>query len=168
MRDRMERLVVLPFTVGCVSHSSVAVIEQQPRRSKPHTNSSAIGTQEEEDDKESLSSVNMRSSSFRFLALPKPNVSTGFYRLFKSFKSFSHLFVYKEEMETEMEIGFPTDVKHVTHVGLDGSATTNPIRGWDNLIAPELLSLPSVNSLRQFELAMAATQADAPHLNVSS
>jgi hypothetical protein len=39
-------------------------------------------------------------------------------------------------MEREMEIGCPTDVKHVTHIGLDGSTTTNPVKGWENLKAP--------------------------------
>ena len=63
-------------------------------------------------------------------------------------------------MEKEMEIGHPTDVKHVTHIGLDGSTTTNPVKGWENLKAPEILSFPSI-SLRQFELAMAA-QAQEP------
>ncbi|XP_034682788.1 CRIB domain-containing protein RIC4 [Vitis riparia] len=148
MRDRMERLVVLPFTAGCVSYASVAVSEQQPRRSKPDTNSSTIRAQEE--DQESFS--DSMKNSFRLLALPKPNISTGFHRLVKGFKNFSQLFVPKEDMEDsdeEMQIGFPTDVKHVTHIGWDGSATTNPIKGWDNLIPPELLSLPAV-SLRQF------------------
>lgn len=60
-----------------------------------------------------------------------------------------------------MEIGYPTDVKHVTHIGLDGSSTTNThIKGWENLKAPEILSFPTI-SLRQFELAMAA-QAHEP------
>ncbi|CAK9167733.1 unnamed protein product [Ilex paraguariensis] len=70
-----------------------------------------------------------------------------------------------EEMEMEMEIGLPTDVKHVTHIGWDGSTTTNPVKGWENFKAPEILSFPSI-SLRQFELAMAA-QADGP-LGVST
>ncbi|KAK6911735.1 hypothetical protein RJ641_023828 [Dillenia turbinata] len=165
MRDRMERLVVLPFSVGCVSQSSVAVGQQPSKRSKPDSISSSTkntskGRREEE---ESLSGESMKSS-FRFLGLPKSNITNGFQRLFKSF---SQLFVSKdgiEEMEMEMEIGFPTDVKHVTHIGPDGSATTNPVKGWDNLIiSPELLSLPRV-SLRQFELAKGA-QADTPHVN---
>ncbi|KAK6915752.1 CRIB domain [Dillenia turbinata] len=168
MRDRMERLVVLPFSVGCVSQSSVAVGQQPPKRSKPESISSSTKNtskgHREEEEEGSLSGESMKSS-FRFLGLPKPNISNGFQRLFKSFKSFSQIFVFKdeiEEMDMEMEIGFPTDVKHVTHIGLDGSATTNPMKGWDNLISPELLSLPSV-SLRQFELAMAA-QADTSHV----
>lgn len=67
-----------------------------------------------------------------------------------------------------MEIGFPTDVKHVTHIGWDGptTTTTTSMKGWDDFIAPDLLSLPAI-SLRQFELAMAA-QPDAPHSNGSS
>lgn len=64
-----------------------------------------------------------------------------------------------------MEIGFPTDVKHVTHIGWDETETTNPARdssSWENPpVPPEFLSFPSSVSLRQFELAMAA-QADAP------
>lgn len=57
-----------------------------------------------------------------------------------------------------MEIGYPTDVKHITHIGVDGSTTTNNVKGWENLKAPELLSLSPI-TLKQFELAM-ATQAD--------
>ena len=60
-----------------------------------------------------------------------------------------------------MEIGSPTDVKHVTHIGWDATEpTSNPVHGWDNLISPELLSLQS-GTLRQFELAIAA-QASSP------
>ncbi|KAF8388575.1 hypothetical protein HHK36_027250 [Tetracentron sinense] len=148
MKDRMERLVVLPFSIGCVSQSSVAVIGNHPKKTKPESNPSVIRGQKGE---ESLSVEKMKNS-FGFLALPKPNISTGLQRLIKNFKSFSHFF---EVEEMEMEIGLPTDVKHVTHIGWDGSTTTNPIKGWDNLQAPELLSIPSI-SLRQFELAMAA------------
>ncbi|KAF5745887.1 putative pentatricopeptide repeat-containing protein [Tripterygium wilfordii] len=98
-----------------------------------------------EDDEESSSSDHSMKNSMRFLqSLPKPHISTGFHRLFRTL---SHLFVYKEDMEDgdlemEMEIGGPTDVKHVTHIG------------WDNLIGPELLSLPSPTSPpppKQFE-----------------
>lgn len=35
--------------------------------------------------------------------------------------------VYKDELEDAdmgMEIGLPTDVKHVTHIGLDGCASS--------------------------------------------
>lgn len=66
-----------------------------------------------------------------------------------------------------MVIGYPTDVKHVSHIGLDGSTTTtNNVKGWDNLKPPELLSLSPI-SFKQFELAMAA-QAHQPLINDSS
>lgn len=45
----------------------------------------------------------------------------------KGIKYISHLFVVKER---EIEIGFPTDVKHVAHIGLDGSDGSAP--SWMN------------------------------------
>lgn len=68
----------------------------------------------------------------------------------------------KEEKEREMEIGVPTDVKHVTHIGWDGSTTLNPIKGWENLNAPEIMSFPSI-SLQQFEFAMNSQTAPPSH-----
>ncbi|KAL4387458.1 hypothetical protein GQ457_09G001510 [Hibiscus cannabinus] len=47
--------------------------------------------------------------------------------MYKSFKSISKIFVVKER---EMEIGYPTDVKHVAHVGWDGPSGTPP--SWMN------------------------------------
>lgn len=59
--------------------------------------------------------------------------------------------MYKEEIE-EMEIGYPTDVKHVTHIGWDGPTKINPmIKNWDNSKESDL---PSI-SIQQFELALA-------------
>lgn len=49
--------------------------------------------------------------------------------------------VYKEE-DMEMEIGSPTDVQHVTHIGWDDStATTTTLDGLTP--PPHFLSLPS-------------------------
>ncbi|KAL2329677.1 hypothetical protein Fmac_017258 [Flemingia macrophylla] len=107
-----------------------------------------------------------RPSAGFLQVLPKPNVAAGIQRLIKGIKNFSQLFFYKEdveEMEHEMEIGYPTDVKHVTHIGIDGSTITNNVKGWDNVKAPELLSLSPI-SFKQFELAM-ATQANYPLIN---
>lgn len=59
-----------------------------------------------------------------------------------------------DEEETEMEIGFPTDVKHVAHIGPGGAAV-----GLEKF-AGGLQPLPAL-SAREFELAMAA-QAEAP------
>ncbi|KAK9997073.1 hypothetical protein SO802_021759 [Lithocarpus litseifolius] len=156
MKDRAERFVVLPFSIGCTSDSSVALAttSQPPKKPKPESNPPATRRQEGE---ENSCRSKMKSSSF--LAMPKPNIAGGIIqRVIRGIKSFSQIFVYKEEieeMEKEMEIGYPTDVKHVTHIGLDGSTTTNPVKGWENLKNPEILSFPSI-SLRQFELAMAA------------
>ncbi|KAL4323715.1 hypothetical protein GQ457_11G005770 [Hibiscus cannabinus] len=130
----MERFAILPF--GCVSESSVAVaVRQQPRRSnsKPADtrSTSATRTRHEEDDDDDEESISM-----------KPDISTGFRKLFKSFKTFSQLFVYKEmeDSDEEMEIGLPTDVKHVAHVGLDESSGSSPsmsMGSWDNLFSPQ-------------------------------
>ncbi|XP_062084158.1 CRIB domain-containing protein RIC4 isoform X2 [Humulus lupulus] len=170
MRERMERLVLLPFSVGCVSESSVAVGAHQPRRSSSSKNFSTTNPphpikmdkeyDEDDDDDESLSGESTKNS-FRSL---KPNISTGINRLFKGFKNISQIFVYKEEMEElemDMEIGGPTDVKHVTHIGWDGSTTHNDaVKGWENLIPPDLLS-HDVPWRSSFEFpAMVATQSD--------
>ena len=42
----------------------------------------------------------------------------------KGFKYITQIF--DEEKEKEMEIGLPTDVKHVAHIGFDGPATESP------------------------------------------
>ncbi|XP_060177845.1 CRIB domain-containing protein RIC6-like [Lycium barbarum] len=34
--------------------------------------------------------------------------------------------IFDEEKEKEIQIGFPTDVKHVAHIGWDGPSTDNP------------------------------------------
>ncbi|KAG8390746.1 hypothetical protein BUALT_Bualt01G0115600 [Buddleja alternifolia] len=125
MRDRIERFVFLPFNVGCISESSIAVGMQQAKRSNLDANS----TPTSENLKNPLS----------LLALPK------FQKLFKNFKNFSQLFVYKdefEEAEMGMEIGLPTDVKHVTHIGLDGCASSILSKGWNNINEAAFVDLP--------------------------
>ncbi|XP_019427018.1 PREDICTED: CRIB domain-containing protein RIC4-like isoform X2 [Lupinus angustifolius] len=138
MRDhRMKRLVVLPLSFGCASHSSVE-----------------LGSPAGREGRTLMAKIKRRrpfSSSSGFLALPKPRIAE---RVHCIIKSLSQLFFYKEEdieKETEMEIGYPTDVKHVTHIGLDGSTATNNVMGWDNLKAPEILSVSSI-LFNQFEL----------------
>uniref|UniRef100_A0A1S3Y8N9 CRIB domain-containing protein RIC6-like n=1 Tax=Nicotiana tabacum TaxID=4097 RepID=A0A1S3Y8N9_TOBAC len=34
--------------------------------------------------------------------------------------------VFDQDKEKEMQIGFPTDVKHVAHIGWDGPSVDNP------------------------------------------
>lgn len=57
-----------------------------------------------------------------------------------------------------MEIGSPTDVKHVTHIGCDITTTTslrdhesNSFIDWETLLASEFLSVPSSTSWTQFD-----------------
>ncbi|CAD5189457.1 unnamed protein product [Musa acuminata subsp. malaccensis] len=149
MRDRrMDRFVILPFSGGCVSQSSVAVCENQPKRAAQTEAAPAT------------SSGKPRSSS-GVLPFPRPCISTGFQKLVRSLKSLSqHLVFYKEEdEEVEMEIGFPTDVQHVAHIGWDGFNGMSSKTSWDKPPA-QFLTLPPF-SLKQFELAMTA-QAGAP------
>ncbi|KFK25867.1 hypothetical protein AALP_AA8G172400 [Arabis alpina] len=138
MRDRMERLVVLPFSVGCISDSSVAVLSPNSKPHHHHHSPREIRDQEEEENMKNV---------FKFLTVSKPEISTGINRLFKSFKTISQLFAYKEEGDEEvetsgMEIGVPTNVKHVSHIGWESGLTTaaGPGKGWEDLIPPELLA----------------------------
>jgi hypothetical protein len=98
----------------------------------------------------------------------------GIRKLFKSFKSLSHIFeIYKDDddsddedddMDTSIEIGLPTDVQHVAHIGLDGSTNLSSlIRGREG--ARELFSLSSLTTLEQFELAMASLAATGKQRN---
>ncbi|XP_031737739.1 CRIB domain-containing protein RIC4 isoform X2 [Cucumis sativus] len=188
MRRKMERLVLLPFSVGCISETSVAVgIQHNSTTSKPHPISSPTSSlssiyfslisflsllsmhvvsitvrvkdiflrrsEKDEDGKEEIGCESLLEESLknsqRFTALAKPNIGVGFHRLYKGFKNISQLFVYKEEMEEmemEMEIGSPTDVKHVTHIGCDATTredAANSFIAWETLLAS--------SSWRQFD-----------------
>ncbi|KAL0823593.1 hypothetical protein Bca101_047270 [Brassica carinata] len=140
MRDRMERLVVLPFSVGCISDSSVAVLSPLSRSHHHHHSPQGIRDQEQEENMKNV---------FKFLAVSKPEISTGVNRLFNSFKTISQLFdvAYKEEESDDgeksgMEIGVPTNVKHVSHIGWESglTAVAGPGKGWEDLIPPELFA----------------------------
>lgn len=111
-------------------------------------------------------------NSFGNLSFPRPNLSLWFQKLIKSFKNLSNYFAFDEkeedddEVEVEMEIGLPTEVQHVTHIGLDGlGGGTGSEKSLDR--APELLSFPSF-PLKQFEQALAAqTRAPPPPVDGS-
>uniref|UniRef100_A0ACD5W885 Uncharacterized protein n=1 Tax=Avena sativa TaxID=4498 RepID=A0ACD5W885_AVESA len=85
----------------------------------------------------------------------------GIRKLIKSFRSLSHIFeIYKEgeDEEEDIQIGFPTDVQHVAHIGLDGSSSNvASLRGVEG--ARDLFSLSTNLSLQQFEFAMASLAA---------
>lgn len=74
---------------------------------------------------------------------------------------------YKDELEEPeigMEIGLPTDVTHVTHIGLDGCASSILSNGWNNLIEPEMINFPSL-FLPPNEIA-AENHADTSSVNI--
>ncbi|KAI9121991.1 hypothetical protein K1719_006680 [Acacia pycnantha] len=48
--------------------------------------------------------------------------------MFKGFRYFTHMF--ENEKKSDMQIGFPTDVKHVAHIGWDGPSVNTP--SWMN------------------------------------
>ncbi|XP_038882223.1 CRIB domain-containing protein RIC10-like [Benincasa hispida] len=49
--------------------------------------------------------------------------------IYKSFKYITQIFVVKDR---EIEIGYPTDVKHVAHIGLDSSSLSASAPSWMN------------------------------------
>ncbi|PWZ21459.1 CRIB domain-containing protein RIC10 [Zea mays] len=53
--------------------------------------------------------------------------------IFKGLKAFSQIFSVKEH---EMEIGCPTDVKHVVHIGWDSAAGDERHHGVLRLVVP--------------------------------
>ncbi|KAJ3709184.1 hypothetical protein LUZ61_012889 [Rhynchospora tenuis] len=138
MRDRRsDRFIVLPFSVSCVSQSSVSISNSKPKK-------------QHQSEAQQIQSKNRETNAKP--PFQKPNIS----KLIKSFKSsLSHFLenLYKdeeEEEEKEMVIGYPTDVRHVTHVGVEGLNNAKQE-------LPEFLSLGCVSSLSvgQFEKAMA-------------
>ncbi|KAE9604963.1 hypothetical protein Lal_00036785 [Lupinus albus] len=160
MRNIMKRFIVLPFFLGCASHSSVEL--GSTKRTKEDSKSPIVSRREEEEDR-SIITTKMKENKASYgniLVLAKPNVASAIHRLMMGIKSLSQLFFEKEDIE--MEIGYPIDVKHVTHIGLDGSTTTNNIKGccWENFKAPPI-------SFNQFEFNM-ATQVHHSLLNDSS
>ncbi|KAL9249722.1 CRIB domain-containing protein, partial [Drosera capensis] len=140
MKDSFEPCLVLSLFMGCASKSSVICaqnasnLEKAPETGRHSRSDSSFGTVK---------------NSFDFLAVPKLSILCGFQKFFRTLKSLSRLLVYKDEKEIddgEMEIGFPTDVKHLTHIGPNGIAMSIVGRSWENSSA----------SLMQYELAMAA------------
>ncbi|KAF8107924.1 hypothetical protein N665_0116s0129 [Sinapis alba] len=120
MKDRIQRFVALPFSLGCSTQSSVAVADTHDQHKKPNQ---LIKKRKETDEnglflKEDTNIDNNNNND-------SANISD---KIIRSFKSFSHYFIRyeeeREERETEMEIGFPTDVKHLSHIGVDGTMTT--------------------------------------------
>ncbi|KAM0008252.1 putative CRIB domain-containing protein RIC2/4 [Helianthus debilis subsp. tardiflorus] len=174
MKDRMERLVAFPFVTGCVSAASVAVCVQHGRRPKEDIDSShmvcrSFGIPKDQKDEEGAptSSDNMMKHSFRFTSLSKPNVSIGLQRLTKSIKNLSQSLVFKDgemdEVHMELEIGLPTDVKHVAHVGFDGSVTSEANRNNGDLNPSDFLGFCPISFAELEERLAMCAPLDAAH-----
>ncbi|KAL5226679.1 hypothetical protein ABZP36_014944 [Zizania latifolia] len=157
-----RRFIIIPFSSNCRSGSSVDVVDGKRAKKPQGGGEGGAGS--------------------------KPKGESLVARLLRGFKNLSQIFaVYEdeeEEEEREMVIGLPTDVKHVAHIGWDGSTnTTNSVRSWNRAAPPTPSSsaastsspapppppvqaqqqqqqppLPAF-SMRQFELAMAAQAA---------
>ncbi|KAJ0681608.1 putative CRIB domain-containing protein RIC2/4 [Helianthus annuus] len=156
MKDRMERLIIFPFTAGCVSSSSVSVCIQHGKRPKEHINSAHSVCRSMEVVKEAKDTSNdeMMKGLSKFPTPSKPNIYIGFHRITRTIKSLSQSLVFKEEVdeqEMEMEIGLPTDVKHVTHIGFDGPMT-HDANGCNHLAFSEFISL-CPDSMARFDVA---------------
>ncbi|PIA31947.1 hypothetical protein AQUCO_04700070v1 [Aquilegia coerulea] len=65
--------------------------------------------------------------------------------IYKGFKYISNIFVVKEQRE--MEIGYPTDVKHVAHIGWDGQSNDSAPSWMKEFKAASDFSTKSVNEL---------------------
>ncbi|XVE81877.1 hypothetical protein DITRI_Ditri15bG0101300 [Diplodiscus trichospermus] len=65
--------------------------------------------------------------------------------LLRGLKYISQMF---EEKEPEMQIGLPTDVKHVAHIGMDGPSASKPSWMSEFEAAPELSSAPLNGNLQ--------------------
>ncbi|KAG2561867.1 uncharacterized protein LOC120644317 [Panicum virgatum] len=136
-----------PGTQAATSHHAPAVPSEQV----------GIGDPADADQEEQRRQAARRERDFL----------AGIRKLIKSFKSLSHIFeIYKEDddeneddIDAGIEIGFPTDVQHVAHIGLDGSTNLSSLRGLEG--ARDLLPLSNLTTLEQFELAMASL-ASAP------
>lgn len=93
------------------------------------------------------------------LNFPRTNIISGIQRLIKGFKNLSQLFeLYREEeeeMEQEIEIGLPTDVQHVAHIGLDGSNNF----GTESWEAPQDVFNTSPTYIGQFGLVLNSQQS---------
>uniref|UniRef100_A0A0A9H7U2 CRIB domain-containing protein n=1 Tax=Arundo donax TaxID=35708 RepID=A0A0A9H7U2_ARUDO len=165
-----RRFIAIPFSSGCRSHSSVDVARHAGK--KP------------------------QASELAAAGKPAPAAAKGeslVARLLRGFKNLSQIFaVYEDddddEEEMEMVIGLPTDVKHVAHIGWDGStSTTTSVRSWNRAAPPppapssssastsaappqqpeqHPLPLPPL-SMRQFELAMVAQAAGGATTNTA-
>nr|CAB3475236.1 unnamed protein product [Digitaria exilis] len=147
-----RRFITIPFASGCRSHSSVDVVDTARHAGKkPHPQGIEFGV------------VPGGGAPARPPASGKGESLVA--RLLRGFKNLSQIFaVYdeEEEEEREMVIGLPTDVKHVAHIGWDGSTSTTSSLGSWNRAAPPPPPPPAMASSSSSSSASASTSYAAP------
>ncbi|CAO1947033.1 unnamed protein product [Urochloa humidicola] len=143
-----RRFIAIPFSSGCRSHSSVDVVDTTRHAGKkPHPQGIEFG-------------VVPGGAPARTPPATAGKGESLVARLLRGFKNLSQIFaVYdeedEEEEEREMVIGLPTDVKHVAHIGWDGStSTTTSLRSWNRAAPP-----PAATSSSSSSSASASTSA---------
>ncbi|KAK8937296.1 hypothetical protein KSP39_PZI012405 [Platanthera zijinensis] len=121
---------MLPFSAGCASQSSVSVVENRLKKTKnePEFMSEGIFSTGRKENR-------AKGSPLIWFQLPRRNFYAGLHRVTKGFKIVSSLFsIYRsdgeEEEEVKMEIGYPTDVRHVGHIGWEGFNNLDGIKSW--------------------------------------
>eukprot|EP01018_Ginkgo_biloba_P037594 Gb_05134 [translate_table: standard] len=106
MKERIEKFAVMPFTISsCATSSSTAIKEQQRLKKPPESIS-----------RSHAASVSHRKSQVNYGNVSKRSNSEPTKSLKRVFK------------ENEMQIGYPTDVKHVAHIGWDSPTVAG--RSW--------------------------------------
>lgn len=164
-RGRMvDRFIVIPFSSNCRSASSVDVVVAQQQASR-HANKQPQQAQ----GGEGVSSGGAAGKAAGKQQGEQPLSLVA--RLLRGFKNLSQIFaVYDEddeeedEDEQEMVIGLPTDVKHVAHIGWDGStSTTTSLRSWNRAAPPPPPASSSSSSASASTSAAAAPATQHQH-----
>lgn len=150
MKERIQKSVK-PFTIQCASSvtittkdqvrdksestasqiegisqkKSVLNCESVPKRSSAKSKSLSRAPEESSSQQPPVGTTVFSSSS------TKSHSSTKWQRFKKGLKVLSHIFVSTDH---EMEIGYPTDVRHVAHIGWDGPSVNGP--SWMDELRP--------------------------------
>ncbi|RCV28754.1 hypothetical protein SETIT_5G428200v2 [Setaria italica] len=153
-----RRFIAIPFSSGCRSHSSVDVVDTARHAGKkPHPQAGI-----------EFGVVPGGASARPAAAAAAGKGESLVARLLRGFKNLSQIFaVYDEddeEEEREMVIGLPTDVKHVAHIGWDGStSTTTSLRSWNRAAPPPPPASSSSSSASASTSAAAAPATQHQH-----
>ncbi|KAK8629460.1 hypothetical protein V6N13_078301 [Hibiscus sabdariffa] len=85
--------------------------------------------------------------------------------IYKGFKSISQIFVVKER---KMEIGQPTDVIHVAHIGVDHSSTVAPTWMNEFKIGPDKTTKSSDDAEVSHPTALSTRSSQGTYWSIKS